>query len=63
MKPLSSRETGWDGRTECSCPTVAFTQQAALNQSVAFELDEIQGRQLYILVDSGADISLVKSKK
>jgi hypothetical protein len=30
---------------------------------VAFELDICQGRQLYFLVDSGADISLVKSQK
>ena len=28
-----------------------------------FELDVSQGRQLYFLVDSGADISLVKRKK
>jgi hypothetical protein len=30
---------------------------------VAFELDTSQGHQLYFLVDSGADVSLVKSQK
>jgi hypothetical protein len=30
---------------------------------VVLELDVSQGRQLYFLVDSGADISLVKSEK
>ena len=52
-------------QTERSRPTVASIgcTNPELCDYVVLELDVNQGRPLYFLVDSGADISLVKSEK
>ena len=54
-------------RTESSCPDRRLhsvgCEERELCDYVTLELDVSKGEKLYFLVDSGADISLVKSKK
>ena len=63
--PIRRREMSRDRRRAAARPSPLLSRlhRPRTCDYVSFELDVSQGHKLYFLVDSGADISSVKSKK